>query len=109
MAEIHGKGPISPQEKKMYEQEYKKGVDLFQHALQQSSEAKNPYQKKQFQDVMNKAMNVLNETAKELKRKDLMAQNKQIASDYKAYQKDSSDIVANKLNEDLDKAKESIE
>ena len=108
MAEIHDTGPITPREKKMYELEYKHGADLFQRALQQSGKSDNPYQKEQFGEVMDKAMRVLNETARELKRKDLMDQNKLIAQDYKAYQDNPSDSVSKKLSGDLDKAKKSI-
>ena len=111
MAEIHdkgGMGPITPREKKMYEQEYKHGADLFQRALQQNNTSDNPYQKEQFGEVMDKAMQVLNETARELKRKDLMDQNKLIAQDYKAYQNNPNDQVSSKLKQDLDKAKKSI-
>jgi len=57
---------------------------------------------------MSKALNVLNETARELKRKDLMDQNKQIAQDYKAFQDNPSNQITAKLNQDLDQAKKSI-
>ena len=111
MTEIHGKGdtgPITPREKKMYEQEYKHGADLFQRALQQYDKAENPYQKEQFGEVMDKAMAVLNETAKELKRKDLMDQNQRIAQDYEDYKSNPTDQVTSKLSQDLDTAKKSI-
>jgi hypothetical protein len=108
MTEIHDTGPITPREKKMYEQEYKHGADLFQRALQQSDKSDNPYQKEQFGEVMDKAMAVLNQTARELKRNDLMDQNKQIAADYQTYQNEPTPGHLKRLNQDLDKAKKSI-
>jgi hypothetical protein len=108
MAEIHDTGPITPREKKMFEQEYKHGAALFQKALDQCAKSHNPYQQEQFGEVMHKAMQVLNQAAKELKRKDLMEQNKQIAQDYKAYQDHPTGSAKDKLNQDLDKAKKAI-
>ena len=108
MAEIHDTGPITPREKKMFEQEYRHGAELFQKALVQSAKSDNPYQQEQFGDVMHKAMQVLNQAAKELKRKDLMEQNKQISLDFKTYQGHPTDSTRSQLNQDLDKAKKAI-
>ena len=101
-------GPITPREKKMYEQEYRHGADLFQRALLQSDKSENPFQREQFGEVMDKAMAVLNETARELKRKDLMDHNQLIEKDYLAYKDNPDDRVTDKLSRDLEKAKKSI-
>ncbi len=110
MTEIQGggSGPVTPRQKEMYEQEYRHGTDLFQKALQQSAKSDNPYQKAEFQKVMDQAMVVLNQTAKGLKREDLEQQNQQIAADYKSYQQNPSDASRKKLLQDLNKAKSSI-
>lgn len=107
MSEITG--PIGPNEKKMYQQEYRHGADLFQRALDKHSKSDNPYQKDEFKDVMEKAMQVMNETAHELMRKELESQNQKIAQDYTNYKKhpDDPDTI-NQLKSDLDKAKRSI-
>lgn len=108
MADITG--PTGdPHDKKMYEQEYRHGADLFQRALDQYGHSDNPYQKAEFKDVMDKAMNVLNETAHGLLRKELEDQNQVIAKDYANFQKfpDDPDTIK-KLNDDLDQAKKSI-
>lgn len=99
-------GPITPRERKMYEQEYKHGAQLFQKALQQYVNSDNPYQQHEFQQVMNKAMRVLNETANELNRKALLEQNDKIQKDYAAFNNKPEDSSAfKKLNEDLEHAK----
>lgn len=107
--DLSGVGPLGPRERKMYEQEYKHSADLFKRALEQYNKAENPYQQNEFKDVMDKAMQVLNETARELMRQELQKQNDQIAKDYANFQKfpEDQDSV-NKLNRDLDKAKRSI-
>ena len=103
-----GDNSISPAEIKMYEQEYKHGADLFQRALTEYSKADTMFAKEEFKDVMDKAMQVLNETARELKRKELLKQNEQIAKDYASFKKSPNDIVQQKLNDDLDSAKGKI-
>jgi hypothetical protein len=110
MSEISGAGPLGPSQKKMYEQEFKHGADLFKNALAQYEKSNNPNQKAEFKDVMDKAMNVLNESAHGLMRKELEAQTQKIAQDYATFQKFSGDPnTINKLNQDLDDAKQSID
>ncbi len=112
MDEISSQGvpsPITPRKKKMYEQEYKHGAQLFQKALQQYVKSDNPYQQEEFHQVMNKAMRVLNETASELSRKALLEQNSKIQQDYAAFNQKPEDATAfNKLNHDLEQAKKAI-
>ncbi len=110
MSEISGAGgSIGPKERKMYEQEYKHSADLFKRALDQYNKADNPYQKNEFKQVMEKAMQVMNETAQELMRKELLKQNEQIAQDYATFQKFPEDgDTQGKLSKDLDRAKRSL-
>lgn len=103
-----GSSPISPRDRKLYEQEFKHAATLFQQALDSYSKSDNPYQKQEFKEVMDKAMRVLNETAQELMRKELLNQNQKIASDYATYQQDESATAQAKLNSDLEKAKKTI-
>ncbi len=101
-------GPTGPREKQ-YEQEYKHSADLFKRALDQYNKSDNPYQKAEFKDVMDKAMNVLNETAQALMRKELEEQNEKIEKDYQTFQKFPGDPdTIDQLNADLDQAKKSI-
>lgn len=98
--------PMTPREKRMYEQEYRHGAQLFQKALQSYVKSNNPYQQKEFQEVMDKAMRVLDETAKELGRQVLSEQNLKIQKDYQNFSQHAGDRAAfEKLNQDLDQAK----
>lgn len=109
MTEVPGVGPLSPKDKKMYEQEYKHGADLFQRALEQYKKSDNSFQQEEFKDVMDEAMNVLNETAQALMRQELLKQNEKISKDYATFQKFPADPdTQEKLSNDLDKAKKSV-
>ena len=103
-----GSAPLSPRDRKMYEQEFQHAATLFQQALDSYSKSDNPYQKEEFKEVMDKAMRVLNETAQELMRKELMSQNQKIENDYASFQQDGSMGAQAKLDSDLEKAKKSI-
>lgn len=97
--------PMLPSERRAYEREYKEGADLFQRALAEHAKTENIYKKEEFREVMDKALLVLNETAKELKEKDLALQNKIIAEDYKKYQENPSPATEKALNTDLEQAR----
>ena len=105
---VQGPSPLRPEEKKEYEQEYQHGADLFQRALDQYAKSNNIYQREEFKEVMDKALQVLNETARELKKKALKQQNQLIENDYRAYQSNPSNATQKKLNDDLEKAKREI-
>lgn len=109
MAKVEGPGegmPISPHDRIQYEQEYRQGVDLFQRALTEYNKADEIHKKEAFKEVMDKAMQVLNETAKELKRSDLMDQNQKISQSFQALQENDTDSV--KLAQNLKSAKKTI-
>ncbi len=101
-------GPLSPKERKEFEEEYRHGTDLFKRALNEYSESTNMFQKEEFKEVMEKAMQVLNETARELKNKELLNKNRQIEKDFSDYQQHQSLEHKNKLVTDLDSAQKSV-
>jgi hypothetical protein len=105
MGEIHEIGASQPEDKKLYEQDYKKSAELFQKALDAHAGTTNPYKREEFKQVMNKAMHVMNQAARGLKDKSLQKQNEQIKKDYTAYQKGSK---PEDLRRDLEQAKRSV-
>ena len=109
-SDISGVGqPIGPREKRMYEQEYKHGADLFQRALSQYTQSSNMYQKAEFKDVMDQALQVMNQTANSLMRQELQKQNEQITKDYANFQKFPDDPdMQQQLNQDLSQAKKNL-
>jgi predicted nucleic acid-binding protein len=110
MGNVEGPGgaepaPISRHDKMLYEQEYRRGVDLFQRALDEYGKAEEIHKKEAFREVMDRAMQVLNETARELKRADLQNQNQKIEQSYEAFQENEN---ASNLTQNLQKAKKEI-
>jgi hypothetical protein len=111
MSSIGGAGglPHTPREIHMYEQEYRDSAQLFRDAVDHYAKSDNIYQKKEFQEVMDKALSILNETARELNRKGLLEQNAKIEKDYATFNKSPDDEGAiSKLEKDLDDAKKSV-
>jgi hypothetical protein len=98
-------GPVGPNEKE-YVQEYRHSADLFKQALDSYKKSDNMYQQDAFKDVMKQAMQVLNDSAQALTRKELIAQNKQIEKDFQNFQKFPKDPdTQDKLESDLAKGK----
>lgn len=104
---IEGVSP-TPDDKKIYKQEYKHAADLFQRALQEYNQTDDIYKREEFKEVMDQAMQVLNETARELKSGKLDEQNNQIEKDYARFQDQGSKETQQKLNEDLNQAKHTL-
>jgi hypothetical protein len=109
MSEIDNAGSVNPRAEKLYKQEYQHGANLFEKALLQANKSSYPPQQKEFAGVMNIAMEVLNQSARELKSQTLMAQSQKIAEKYKEYQKNPTKENFEALRSDLDKAKHSFD
>ena len=101
-------GPIGPHDKQMYAQEYKQGADLFQKALEQYGKSESLFQKAEFKHVMDRAMQVLNDSAHGLMKQELEKQNQKISKDYENFQKNPDQNAINQLKDDLDQAKKSV-
>ncbi len=97
-------GPITPHNKKLYTQQYKHGIDLFQRALDGHATADEVHKKDAFKKVMDQALNILNETARGLKDEKLLAQNAKIEQDYNNYKSSETDSEKGKLISDLTQA-----
>ncbi len=108
MDELHGVSAPNPGARKLYEQEYRHGLDLFQRALAEYGEASEIHKKAAFQDVMHRAMQVLNEAARALKRSDLLAKNGEMEKDLEAYEAKNKEPLQQKLLSDITTAKKMI-
>lgn len=108
--DIHGSGmgPINPQDKKLYTQQYKHGIDLFQRALDGHATAGEVHKKDAFKKVMDQALNILNETARGLKDQKLLEQNAKIEQDYNSYRHSETGTEKDKLISDLNQAGKEI-
>jgi len=109
MSEIQKMGDDNPsQVHKLYRQEYHHGATLFEKALHQSRKTSYGPKKKEFDNVMRMAMEILNQTARGLKDERLVEHNKKIAEDYKAYQENPDKEHLDALQENLNIAKDSL-
>ena len=99
--ENSGVGPVSPQDKKAYELEFKQGLSLFQRALDDYSHSENMFQKAEFKEVMEKAMQVLKETASALQKKDLLEQTGKLEKDFGVFEEQESPATMAQLQQDL--------
>lgn len=104
MTEIHGAGgrPLTPDEKKVYQKEYRDGAKLFEKTLSRYETSDDKYQKHEFLQVMQKANQVLNDAARALKDKDLQEKNEKISKDFAAFQKHPDEKHASLLKQDLE-------
>lgn len=110
MSEIESAGPVTPsQTDKLYRQEYQHGANLFEEALNQANKASYDPKKEQFDDVMQMAMKILNQTASSLKNEKLLKQNEKINEDFKAYQANPDKEHLDVLRDDLNNAKHSFD
>lgn len=109
MSDIEGprEGPSapSPQDVKLYKQEYHHGVDLFQRAMEEYGKADEIHKKEAFREVMDRALHVLNDVAYALKNPQMAQQNEKIAEDFQAYQDKGDEVSKNQLAQDLRQAK----
>lgn len=108
MADIQGIGPGQPDNIRAYREEYFKGAELFQKSLIQAAESKYAPQREQFHEVMKESMEILNQTARQLRDQDLLHHNEQIAKDFEQYQKEPTKEHEQSLQKDLENAKNSL-
>ena len=100
--------PLSPSDRKQFEQEFKHGVDLFQRALSEYGKADEMNKKEAFREVMERAMQVINETAHELHRGDLEKDAAKISKDFEKFQETNDQASQKVLTQDLKEAKHRI-
>ncbi len=102
MSQIGGYPEPKPEDLPVYKQQFKEGLNLFQQALEEYQKSEEFHQKNSFKEVMDKALNVLNETAIVVLKKKSSVEG-QFEKDYKIFIHDASDENYAQLKKDLDK------
>ncbi len=100
--------PLSPADRKVYEQEYKRGAALFEKALKEFENTDNMYKKAAFKEVMDRAMEVINGAAQGLKDPSVLEQTHKISNDYTVFQTRETPITEKQLRDDLKEAQRSV-
>ena len=107
MADIDGMGPISPQDKAQYKIEFERGADLFRKSFAEYQNAEGP-KKDLFKDVMDKALQVMNETAKYCLSKKKQDLEMKLENDYQNYMSSGSPESSAKVQQDIDRLQKGL-
>lgn len=114
MSEISPKGPINPDDKKIYQSQFKESVNLFSDALEKYHGIENPNKtvehkkKEMYKDVMDKTKHIMEETHTQMRKK-------AVEKNFNQLQKDYADLDTNqleayeKLKADIQNLKNSME
>jgi len=84
-----------------YKQECAQGVNLFQQTLDAYQKSQIPAQQKEYRDVMEKALQIIHETATRCLSAELQKEEVNLEQDYKKYISSPTPENLNKLNDDL--------
>lgn len=101
-------GKINPQQQEVYKQEFAQGADLFQKSLAEYQNSNIPAQKEAFKDVMQKAMQVMNETAKLCLSKEAQKKEEQVNANFQNFQAQESPENIKDLSKSIQQLKDSI-
>ena len=101
MTNIEGDRPQAPQMREVYKQECSRGVTLFQETLQAYQKSQIEAQKEQYKDVMEKALQIIRETAAQCLSKEMQKEENTLEKDYQKFVADPSPDNLNKLSSDL--------
>jgi hypothetical protein len=102
---ISGDSPISRPESEFDKQSFNKAVNLFQQSLQAYEQSDIPAQKAKFKDVMDKCLQVIQQTAREAIRAEAQKTMDQVDKDYQSFLDNDNPQTYKQLNSDLDHLK----
>lgn len=106
--EIQGPDKLSQDEIIAYRNEFSKGAELFKDALENYDKSTIPRQKEEFKKVMDKTLNVMNETFNVALRKADPKQREKLVEDYKEYTKESTSQGYDRLHSDIESIQQMI-
>ena len=108
MGQIESSGGIPPQWRDAYQKDFARSVDLFQKSLDEYYKTDDVNKKAKFKDVMDKALQIMNETARGFISKGVEEQKEQLEKDYQSFNDHESPTDQQKLNKDIDRLKRTI-
>ncbi len=103
MADVEGSGAITPQQKAQYRQEFKHGASLFEKSFNEYLHADSDNKKVLLKDVMERTLQVMNETAKYVLSQKKLEQENKLEQDYQNFISNESPDSAKQLQSDIDK------
>lgn len=99
---------IPPDVKQVYKQEFLEGANLFQQSLEQYQNSNIPAQKEAFKDVMQKAMQVMNETARLCLSKEAQKKEANVNVEFQKFQSSDSPQNIMDLSKSINSLKRSV-
>lgn len=107
MSSVEGSGSITPHQKEIYKQEFVRGIHLFKQSLAEYQNS-DGNKKVLFKEVMDKAMKVMNETARAALSKSAQEQEAQVEQDYQNFISNESPQTKKQLEDDLDRLQKKV-
>jgi hypothetical protein len=101
MVEVQGSGAVPPEWRAQYKQDFSRSVDLFQRSLEEYEKADEVHKKAKFKEVMDKALQVMNETAKGALSTEAEKQKEQLEKDYQHFIAQNTPENYQKVTEDV--------
>lgn len=106
---ISGSGSYPDDTKAIYQQDFKESANLFQQSLQAYSHSQIPAQQQAFQDVMKKAMNIMNETAQVALSREAQKQKDKLDQQFEAFEENPSQQNIDNLQKTLSKIQKNLD
>lgn len=94
--------------KHVYKQEFMEGANLFEQSFSQYQNSQIPAQKEAFKDVMKKALNVMNETAKLCLSKEAQKNEAQLNNSFEEFSSNQNPQTMQDLSKSIDNLKNNL-
>lgn len=98
-------GPKQPDENVTYREDFNQSVDLFAKSFDAYQGAKEPHKKEVLDDVMQKALHAMGQSAAGMLNKELQAKKEKLQQDLEAYTSSSTDENRTKVEDDISSLK----
>ena len=108
MDPINQSGPINPNDKAIYRQDFSESLTLFQKSLSEFNQSNLPAQQDAFKDVMRDAMHIMNQTAQLCLDKHAQSEEAKLNSQFQAFLEDSSPENAKELKSRIQSLEDSV-
>ena len=105
---ISSSGSSDPHLQQVYKQDFTQGANLFKQSLEQYQNSNNPLQKEAFKDVMQKAMVVMNETAKLCLSQEAQKKEAKLNDDFNNFQNSENPQTVKDLSKSIDSLKRTL-
>lgn len=99
MSEIESSDSSKPSPS--YKQEFEKGRQLFKNSLDEYEKSKEPHQKSEFKKVMEKSLNIMNQSAKSGLGENVQKKEEKLEMDYHTFLNHECQATRQQLENDL--------